>query len=132
MLVLNTTSPLVSPSAPAAVPRNQVPSSNARIASTSVHFSSDAPTRLGAPPTTLSGAVHGRNPSSSSRKAWSPAFTFGNVSGVLPTALLSTNTVAPSGRDSTTSVPGEASAFACPEPGGRAGGAAAAFGAFES
>src|SRR5438128_1809304 len=34
MLVLNTTSPRASPSAPAATPRNQVPSSSARIAST--------------------------------------------------------------------------------------------------
>src|SRR3954447_6235945 len=33
MLVLNTTSPPVSPFAPAAAPRNQVPSSSARIAS---------------------------------------------------------------------------------------------------
>src|SRR5581483_12473904 len=33
MLVLNTTSPPVTPGAPAALPRNQVPSSSARIAS---------------------------------------------------------------------------------------------------
>src|SRR5262249_30849658 len=33
MLVLNTTSPWASPSAPAAAPRNRVPSSSARIAS---------------------------------------------------------------------------------------------------
>src|SRR5215813_4109592 len=38
MLVLNTTSPVASPGAPAAVPSNQVPSSSARMASTSVYF----------------------------------------------------------------------------------------------
>src|SRR5215831_5118217 len=38
MLVLNTTSPAASPGAPAAVPLNQVPSSSARMAFTSVYF----------------------------------------------------------------------------------------------
>jgi len=37
--------------------------------------------------------------------AWSPAATDGTISGVVPTGLPSTNTLAPVGRESTASAP---------------------------